>query len=434
MPKKLKSNSRSVLRSESLLSNSRRNSPTPPPSDFELFQPSESPEEDFGDGDDDKEWPVKGIVGWYRPDQTNTTWADVLPGANNLARSWNLARAKQRNAEARETPDINLSVISAYMPHNIHTVENAVAYNEKLKKWAKPEDDWDTETNQDKHERALKLKSHTSSKRKRTISHSLNVDADNDVSTIVSRASSSSRQPGSLPNKRVYVKRDTASTPVNRTRKRLQEDWNQKARADGAASLRIVNEVDDEEVPPVDSQFTYLESSCKYDRDVPKPEETQEFIIGCQCNDGCRSILSCSCIMDSQCMDENGDMTAAYDRQGLFLFNNQREVVECNESCACSRMCGNRVAQKPRKIPLEIFKTQNNGWGVRPSVDVPMGTVLGLYTGKIIRREALTRLTDAQRDYCFNLDARDDDPDCTNKYTVCALGQVRVISVCQERI
>lgn len=47
-------------------------------------------------------------------------------------------------------------------------------------------------------------------------------------------------------------------------------------------------------------------------------------------------------------------------------------------------MCQNRVAQIPRDIPLQIFKTPSHGWGVRAPVDIPKGKVLGYYTGYVL--------------------------------------------------
>jgi histone-lysine N-methyltransferase SUV39H len=85
--------------------------------------------------------------------------------------------------------------------------------------------------------------------------------------------------------------------------------------------------------------------------------------------------------------------------QGLFSFNVPRhvEVVECNavscsvsslviltcsvEACRCGPDCINRVSQRPRDVPLEIFKTQEKGWGVRTAIDIVRGKVLGMYSG-----------------------------------------------------
>lgn len=91
--------------------------------------------------------------------------------------------------------------------------------------------------------------------------------------------------------------------------------------------------------------------------------------------------------------------------QGLFAFNVYKgtEVIECNKEsyitenscvaflnnvglqlCACAEkpeQCPNRVAQIPRKHPIEVFKTATCGWGVRSTKAIERGQVLGIYTG-----------------------------------------------------
>ncbi|KAJ7850471.1 hypothetical protein B0H13DRAFT_1644489, partial [Mycena leptocephala] len=67
--------------------------------------------------------------------------------------------------------------------------------------------------------------------------------------------------------------------------------------------------------------------------------------------------------------------------QGLFKFSTDSKIIECNDNCACPTSCFNRVAQRPRRIPIEIFKTEKRGWGVRTSNALVRGQVLGLYTG-----------------------------------------------------
>ena len=86
--------------------------------------------------------------------------------------------------------------------------------------------------------------------------------------------------------------------------------------------------------------------------------------------------------------------------QGFFNFNvpSGTEVIECNkvrflnlskhthadalQLCSCSLYrCRNRISQRPRDIPVEVFKSSGRGWGVRPLIDVKCGKVIGLYTG-----------------------------------------------------
>ncbi|KAJ7911225.1 hypothetical protein B0H13DRAFT_1875979 [Mycena leptocephala] len=65
------------------------------------------------------------------------------------------------------------------------------------------------------------------------------------------------------------------------------------------------------------------------------------------------------------------NLVAKLQAQGLFTFNTE-EVVECNNACKCGPRCGNRVAQSPRGIKVQIFKvqifkTERRGWGIRAS-------------------------------------------------------------------
>lgn len=39
------------------------------------------------------------------------------------------------------------------------------------------------------------------------------------------------------------------------------------------------------------------------------------------------------------------------------------------------------MAQRPRDVGIEIFETDNCGWGVRCTKDVERGKVIGLFTG-----------------------------------------------------
>ena len=66
---------------------------------------------------------------------------------------------------------------------------------------------------------------------------------------------------------------------------------------------------------------------------------------------------------------------SAYSRICVFTINYYLQY------CACGADCPNRVAQRPRRIPIEIFKTRECGWGVRSGVDIEEGRVLGIYTG-----------------------------------------------------
>ena len=48
-------------------------------------------------------------------------------------------------------------------------------------------------------------------------------------------------------------------------------------------------------------------------------------------------------------------------------------IYECNKFCKCGKTCLNRVAQNPLRIPLQVFKTDRRGWGIRTLGDIPRG-------------------------------------------------------------
>lgn len=100
-------------------------------------------------------------------------------------------------------------------------------------------------------------------------------------------------------------------------------------------------------------------------------------------------------------------------------------IYECHEGCACAtehdtgksgdgssetEVCMNRVVERGRRIPLQIFRTEDRGWGVRTLVDIQKGQFVDRYLGEILTaREASHRrsvATMARRKdvYLFALD------------------------------
>jgi len=51
-----------------------------------------------------------------------------------------------------------------------------------------------------------------------------------------------------------------------------------------------------------------------------------------------------------------------------------------NQNCSCDEGCQSHVAQQPRKCPIEVFRMAKCGWGVFLTVNLPKGSVLGVYT------------------------------------------------------
>lgn len=84
-------------------------------------------------------------------------------------------------------------------------------------------------------------------------------------------------------------------------------------------------------------------------------------------------------------------------------------IFECGDFCRCSGQCINRVVQKGRSIPLQIFETGKYGFGVRSSVPIRRGQFVDIYLGEVITEsEVSKREAAAEEDtpsYIMALDA-----------------------------
>ncbi|KAJ7308525.1 hypothetical protein DFH08DRAFT_944399 [Mycena albidolilacea] len=198
--------------------------------------------------------------------------------------------------------------------------------------------------------------------------------------------------------------------------------------SDGAAGITFVNDVDEEEIPPSlhGGRFEYLEDRYRVEDElglVQFPDNATPLadpgaFMFCDCK-------TCD-VFEGCCQDTGPETISGYAyTDGLFNFTYARHnvVVECNPYCDCPPTCPNRVAQRPRRVPIQVFKTAGGrrGWGARALVDVRRGEVVGVYTGKLIARAEAESLTGARKQYCFDLDYNeneDDDEDVEHKYSV----------------
>ncbi|KAG7440352.1 SET domain-containing protein [Guyanagaster necrorhizus] len=194
-----------------------------------------------------------------------------------------------------------------------------------------------------------------------------------------------------------------------RQREILQRHWTLEAAKAGAASITFVNQVDDEETPELAMDFTYLER--EYVRGAGIPDVDDALLTVCICRT-CTHPSACGCQADSEVrrVKQNGEevQVFAYSSRGLFTFNVESHVavIECNRFCRCDVSCINRTAQRPRQVPIEVFKTERYGWGVRSSADVERGRVIGLYTGLLVPRTVANKSSD--QSFTFALDFTED--------------------------
>jgi hypothetical protein len=45
------------------------------------------------------------------------------------------------------------------------------------------------------------------------------------------------------------------------------------------------------------------------------------------------------------------------------MLDSTRPLYECHASCKCTASCPNRVVERGRTVPLQIFRTKDRGWG-----------------------------------------------------------------------
>jgi len=113
-----------------------------------------------------------------------------------------------------------------------------------------------------------------------------------------------------------------------------------------------------------------------------------EFLTGCDCQDDCSDLIKCSCHQLTVSATKGGTKDNKINTNVGYEFRRLKEylstgIYECNSQCACSQTCLNRVVQQPLRCNLQVFKTQDRGWGLRTLHDVPAGTFLCVYVGNL---------------------------------------------------
>ncbi|KAJ3683355.1 hypothetical protein LUZ60_013582 [Juncus effusus] len=154
-----------------------------------------------------------------------------------------------------------------------------------------------------------------------------------------------------------------------------------------------INTIDDEK-PPKFKYITSIIYPSWYERMPPK---------GCDCNGKCSNLKNCK---RCACALRNG---------GNLPFNSQRLIIEtkdlvyeCGPTCKCPPSCPNRVSQNGITIPLEIFKTESRGWGVRSLSSISSGSFICEYVGELLEDEEAEKL-EKEDEYLFDIGKNYDD-------------------------
>lgn len=159
----------------------------------------------------------------------------------------------------------------------------------------------------------------------------------------------------------------------------------------GAESVPVslVNDVDDEKGP---AHFTYF-PTLRYSKSFKLKQPS----FGCNCRNACHpGDPNCSCIR------KNGG-EFPYTSNGT-LVARRPLVHECGATCPCFSDCKNRVTQTGLKVRLEVFKTNNRGWGLRSWDPIRAGTFICKYAGEVLDKVKVYKEGDdgESNDYLFD--------------------------------
>uniref|UniRef100_A0AAY4AF49 [histone H3]-lysine(4) N-trimethyltransferase n=1 Tax=Denticeps clupeoides TaxID=299321 RepID=A0AAY4AF49_9TELE len=147
--------------------------------------------------------------------------------------------------------------------------------------------------------------------------------------------------------------------------------------------LSCVNEIDG--TPPPNVAY----SKERIPADGVFINTSPDFLVGCDCTDGCRDKSKCSChqlTLQATGCTPGGQInpSAGYTHKRLEECL-PTGIYECNKRCRCNaQMCTNRLVQHGLQVRLQLFKTQNKGWGIRCLDDVAKGSFVCIYAGKIL--------------------------------------------------
>ncbi|KAH0544054.1 hypothetical protein FGG08_001672 [Glutinoglossum americanum] len=191
---------------------------------------------------------------------------------------------------------------------------------------------------------------------------------------------------------------------------RIREAFLERLDAILGPRVTLVNDIDNSS-PSLNFRFI---DACVLGKGVTKASEDSMYGCNCKPDNGRRmgcEYTTCECL--DQMIQKRFPYIATGDRAGTLRDSHLRTrdaIFECNRFCNCGDNCKNKLVQWGRKVPLEIFKTSNRGWGLRCPMDLRKGEFIDIYKGEIItnseanRRERLKRQTKAKDTYLYTME------------------------------
>ncbi|XP_065646369.1 histone-lysine N-methyltransferase SETDB1 isoform X7 [Hydra vulgaris] len=119
------------------------------------------------------------------------------------------------------------------------------------------------------------------------------------------------------------------------------------------------------------------------------------FLVCCDCTDNCQDKTTCRCAKLT--IESSNAIDGEIDKNSGYHFRRLKECIatgiyECNQNCSCSRVtCYNRVVQNGIQLRLQVFLTENRGWGLRCIDDIPKGTFVCTYAGQVLNEQTANK-------------------------------------------
>ncbi|XP_048862778.1 histone-lysine N-methyltransferase SETDB2 isoform X1 [Brienomyrus brachyistius] len=146
--------------------------------------------------------------------------------------------------------------------------------------------------------------------------------------------------------------------------------------------VQLYNEVDGERP----SDFRYRKDRWPHGCFVGP---TPTYSACCDCQDGCVDVARCDCL---QLTLRSAEAAALGHADTLVPYTHRRllhpvpsGIYECGPWCGCNwDRCQNHLVQDGLRVRLQVFRTQDCGWGVRCRDDLDSGTFVCTYTGILL--------------------------------------------------
>ncbi|XP_005585910.3 histone-lysine N-methyltransferase SETDB2 isoform X1 [Macaca fascicularis] len=157
--------------------------------------------------------------------------------------------------------------------------------------------------------------------------------------------------------------------------------------SNGVESMPIsfCNEIDSRKLP----KFKYRKTV--WPRTYYLTNFSSMFTDSCDCSEGCIDITKCACLQLTARNAKTSPLSSDKITTGYKYKRLQRQIptgiYECSLLCKCNRqLCQNRVVQHGPQVRLQVFKTEQKGWGVRCLDDIDRGTFVCIYSGRLLSR------------------------------------------------